>query len=234
MVSITVEGQTTTISADQPLVHTFSVAGNIPIQVSHSRDGNLTTATATIQVISAPVMENPVCVVGFYREVKIPALPTGVNLQLDQRIDIQSATTVASTENQDRILRLNTLEERSAVFRLGGTLGPILHALFFKATRIRSGSETANYFASDLDNNTWEVVMPIVVDGNYPETTLSLEIFIGGVVFDDGLRTRVLLPGSYPVPQWSELIHFYKAGNVGSNCHRTSISQGNIRIAYFQ
>ena len=232
-VTLTVEGQTTTLTADQPLVHAFTTPGSIPIQITHSLNGNLTTATATIQVIAAPVIESPVCVVGHYREVSIPALPTGVTLQLDHRIQIQGTTTY-SAGSQLHVLRLNTLEARSSIFRLGGVSGPVLKAVSFRPMRVRAAGETANYFGADLGNNTWDVVMPIVVDGNYQGTSLTLDIFIGGVVFDDGSLTRTLVPESHPEFHWSELLHFYKTGTSGSNCHRTSIWQGGTRIAYFQ
>jgi len=231
-VSITVEGQTTTITADQPLVHTFTTAGSIPVQVTHSRDGNLTTATATINVVTAPVIESPVCVVGYYREVTIPALSTGVTLQLDNRIEIRSTTTYP-VGSQLHVFRLNTLEDRQAVFRLSGNSGPILKVLPFKFMRVRSGDKTGLRYASGLGPDSYNIEMPVVVDGG-DSTLLQFEIFISGVVFDNGgLANGISIPtdldgsGSY-------LLHFYKTGSSGSVCHRIKIVQGAIKIAYFQ
>ncbi len=90
-VILTVEGQTTTITADQPMVHAFNTPGSIPVQVTHSLNGNVTSATATINVIAAPIIKDPVCVVGYFRGLNIPALPVGVSLQLDNRIEIGGA-----------------------------------------------------------------------------------------------------------------------------------------------
>jgi hypothetical protein len=85
-----------------------------------------------------------------------------------------------------------------------------------------------------LGPNQWDLKMPVVVDGNYPETSILYEISIGGVVFDDGALTRTLQPGASPTYHWSDLLHFYKAGSLGSNCFRASIRQGNLRIAHYQ
>ena len=232
-VTLTVEGQTITITADQPLVHAFNTPGSVPVQVTHSLDGNLTTATVAINVVTAPVLESPVCVVGYYREVSIPPFPPGISLQLDNRIDILR-TTEYPAGSQLHILRLDTLEDRPSAFRLGGTSGPVMGILPFRTMRIRDAGETANFFSDELGNNTWEVTMPIVVNGNHQGTSITFDIFIGGVVFDDGLLTRTLHPGAYSEFEWSELLKFYKAGNAGANCYRTSVWQGSLRIAYFQ
>ena len=87
-----------------------------------------------------------------------------------------------------------------------------------KAMRARSAGQTGNFVSAALGNNTWDVAMPVVVDGNDQGTSITCDIFIGGVVFDGGFLSRTLLPGSHPEFQWSGLLHFYKAGNAGSNC----------------
>jgi hypothetical protein len=227
-VALTVEGQTITLTADQPLVHAFTTAGSIPIQITHSLNGNLTTATATITVVAAPVIESPVCVVGFYREVTLPALPDGVTLQLDNRIEIQG-----STSNQRPILRLNTLEDRAALFRVGGGTGPILTPLPFRAMRVRSGDETGLKYARGLGSDSYDIQMPVIVDGG-DSTQLQYEIFIGGVVFDNGSCAKAISIPADLDGIGSYLLHFYKTGGSGSVCHRIKIVQGPIKIAYFQ
>jgi PKD repeat protein len=231
--TITVEGQTLTTTADQAIVHTFTTAGSIPVQVTHSLDGNLTTSTATINVVAAPAVESPVCVVGCYREVSIPALPNGVSLQLDNRIETRGTTTYPAG-GQLHILRLNTLEDRTSVFRIGGTSGPILNTLPFHFMGVRTGSKTVVMFAADLGNNTWDVEMPVIIDGIRPEITLAVEIIIGGVTFDNGSLQKTLAYPADVSPEGDSLLHFYKTSTSGSNCHRIKVSQDQTIIAYFQ
>ena len=143
-------------------------------------------------------------------------------------------TTTYPAGSQLHILRLNTLEDRPSVIRLGGITGPIMTFLPFRAMRVRSGQRTALYYSGMLGDNQWDVTMPVLVDGNFEGTSITYEIIIGGVTFDDGSLFRTLLPGSQAELRWAEEMHFHKIGTAGSNCYRTSINQGNTRIAYTQ
>ena len=86
------------------------------------------------------------------------------------------------TGSQLHILRLDRLDDRPAVFRAGGTTGPIMRFLPLKAMRVRSAGQTGNFVSAALGNNTGDVVMPVVVDGNDQGTSITCDIFIGGVV----------------------------------------------------
>jgi len=100
--------------------------------------------------------------------------------------------------------------------------------------RVRDGIETANSVVGDLGSNTWDVKMPIVVDGMPPETMIEYSIFIGGVTFDDGsLKQALVFPADFNVEGEHDL-HFYKVGQSGSNCHRKKIYQGAVQIANAQ
>ncbi|MCB1122893.1 MAG: hypothetical protein KJT03_15165 [Verrucomicrobiae bacterium] len=76
--------------------------------------------------------------------------------------------------------------------------------------------------------------MPVVIDGNHADTSVVYDIFVGGVVFDDGSLSRTLYPGGSVTPLWEAVLHFYKAGLNGSNCHRASVWQSGRRIAFYQ
>jgi PA14 domain/Bacterial TSP3 repeat len=224
-VALTVEGQTITLTADQPLVHAFTTAGSIPIQITHSLNGNLTTATATITVVAAPVIESPVCVVDYYREVTIPALPTGVTLQLDNRIDIQSSS--ARPEGSIlHTLRLNTLNDLPTLLRLGLN-GPVLTNLPFRAMRVRTGG---SYSGKTVGLNVWEVFTSGAVSG----MILKYDILIGGVTFEDGLTQKILTSADEINETGEFTLTFYKASQYGSNCFRSSVWQGSKKIAYYQ
>jgi PA14 domain len=230
-VNITVEGQTTTMTADQPLVHTFSTPGSIPIQVTHSLGGNLTTATAIINVVAAPVIESPVCVVGALRELEIPALPGSVTLQLDSGLVIRDTVTLPDGGNC-YILNLPTLGDLPAVTRIG-TTGPILGSIPFRMMRLRTTAQTGVFVGGQIDPSTVDIHMPVIVDGLYAGTKIDFRIFIGGVTFDDGtIRKSLIMPGSVNA-DGECLIHFYKTGSSGSNCHRIDIFQGVQKIACY-
>lgn len=232
-VILTVAGNTSTFSAKEPQVHTFNTAGSIPVDVVHTLHGAQTSATVMVRVVAAPAIESPVCVVGYHREVEIPALPTGVALQFDHRLEIRD-TINTSSGGQLHTLRLNSLDDRPAVFRVGTATGPVLGVLPFRAMRIRDASETTMSFVEELGANAYHVMMPVIVDGLYPDVVLKYEIFIAGVTFDDGTLVKPLLvPGDF-TPEGEHTLHFYKSGTSGSSCHRLAVWQGTQRIAYRQ
>ncbi len=230
-VGITVEGQTTTITADQPLVHTFTTPGSIPIQVTHSLGGNLTTATATINVVGAPVIESPVCVVGALRELEIPALPGCVTLQLDSGLVIRDTVTLPDGSTR-YTLNLPTLGDLPAVTRIG-TNGPILGSIPFRMMRLRTTALTGVFVGGQVDSSTVDIHMPVIVDGLYAGTKIDFKIFLGGVTFDDGTILKSLtMPSSFNA-NGESLLHFYKTDVSGSICHRIDIFQGVQKIARY-
>lgn len=91
-VNITSGGQTYSIQADQPQVCHFPTAGSFPVQVTHTLDGVTRASTLRVNVVARPVIESPVCVLGSFRKVKIPPLPGGVYLEIDDQIEIQSTS----------------------------------------------------------------------------------------------------------------------------------------------
>ncbi|MFT3990265.1 MAG: PA14 domain-containing protein [Luteolibacter sp.] len=230
-VNLEVEGQSFNIQADQPVVHTFATPGIYPVRVTHQEGANIATATLNVRVAGAAPIDSPVSVVGFFREMTIPPLEEGVSLQLDSRMEVRGMTD--DTEGGKKYdYRLNSLEERTLVTRLGGSNGPILQALPLRVTRIRMGSQTG---AIIQDNSTEElsyVKMAVIVDNLYPEVKVECKIVIGGVIFDDGSLVKILtLPEDFSASGEGEL-NFIKSGNAGSNCHKTWIWHADQKIAY--
>lgn len=231
-VAITVEGQTTTITSDQPLVHTFTTAGVVPIYVSHSLDGSLTTATVTITVVAPPVIESPACVIGYYREVRIPSLPNGPYLQFDERLDIREILP-NSDGSTTYTLRMNDLADIAMMYRLGGVTGPILGRMRLTPMRVRSGSDTAVIYGAGPVSNTWNVKIPIIVDGARPDVELKYEIYIAGVTFDDGTLNKTLTYNDLN-SEGEATLNLYKTGTAGSSCYRCKIVQNGGMIAFYQ
>jgi len=232
--TLTVEGNTYALTGDQARVHRFDQAGTIPVTVSHTAaDGATTQRTLQVTVVAAPVMESPICVMGQYRDVDIPALPDGVVHQLDSRLEIQGTTT-DGTGAEHHVLRTNTLSDRTATFRLGGSTGPILATVPYRAMRVRSAGDTTVLIQENVGNDTYKVMMPVIVNGLHPDAAVKFDIFISGVFFDDGSRSKTLQYPDTLSAEGEATLNFLKASTVGSNCHRTSVWQGEKRIAYFQ
>jgi hypothetical protein len=167
-------------------------------------------------------MESPVCVVGYYREVTIPALPDTVSVQLDSRTEVRdSATTTNGSKQHTR--RLKALEDRPAVFRTGGAARPVLGSFPLRGMRLRFSTETGAY----------EIHNPVIVDTS-ANVRISFEILIGGACFDNGSVVKEIFVPSDLDDSSSMVLTYLKSGDAGSLCHRVRIFQGDYQIAYFQ
>jgi hypothetical protein len=223
-------GQSHSASFGNPLVYQFDAAGVVTVEVSDASSG--TGRTVSIHVIACPVVESPICVVGFDREVEIPTLGDEVCLQMDRRIDIASTGPVSSG-GKVHTLRLNTPENRISAFRLQGMAGPILGILPFRAMRVRSGSETS-LTSLEATEEINRVAMPVMIDGLWSDAVVNIEIFIGGVTFDDGSLVRTIHPASDCDGFGVANVEFLKTGFSGSACHRVAVWQGAKRVAWKQ
>lgn len=98
--------------------------------------------------------------------------------------------------------------------------------------RVRSCYDTGLKYVGGLGPNSFDIEMPVMVDGG-DSTLIQFDIFIGGVVFDSGgLTKKINVPNDLD-ESGTYFVHFYKTGS-GSICHRTKIYQDGVRIAYFQ
>lgn len=76
--------------------------------------------------------------------------------------------------------------------------------------------------------------MPLIVDGIYEDTHIQVDIFIGGLTFEDGSLSKIIHVQTDLNQVGATLLQFYKVGLGGSNCHRLRVIQGSGQIAYFQ
>jgi PA14 domain len=229
-VGMVLAGQNYSLLATQPAIYKFTTAGKITTQISHRLDGILTTKTVVFNVVAPPLIESPVCVLGHYREVTTPPLSAGISLQMDKRIDVH--TTIARPDGGAiHTLRLANLRDFQVVTRIG-TTGPILGTLPFRAMRVRSADSTAVFRRGSLGNDTWDIGMPVIVDNPCSGIVLKFDIFIGGVTFDDGTISKVILVPDDLTPEGECQLGFIKVGSDGSNCHRLGIWQGLNRLSY--
>jgi len=73
--------------------------------------------------------------------------------------------------------------------------------------------------------------MPVMVDGLSDDVEIRYDIFLAGVIFEDGTLQKTLPQenfNSYGVTR----VFFIKQERSGSVCHRASVWQNGKRIAY--
>ena len=88
------------------------------------------------------------------------------------------------------------------------------------------------YDTSEAVHDGFRYVELALLLGSFPEgTSVVLEIFVSGVTFDDGTRTKTLTASDFDSDGYCK-VRFIKAKNVTTSvCHRTYIYQ-NGKLIY--
>jgi len=228
---VTVEGTSYALAGDQAQTYRFDHAGVITLTVNHSFNGGETNRAVVVTVLAPPIVDDPICVFGQYRAVDMPSAANGVVHQLDSRLELQNST--IAQDKQTYVLRNNTPADRVGIFRAGGFEGPVLGAATFRNMRIRYADETSIKYGVFLGNDTYRIEMPVIVDSGAP-ARMEFEIFISGVIFENGtLKETLEFPSDFDADGKRSVL-FLKAGDYGSICHRLKVFQGGVKIAHFQ
>jgi len=231
-VAITVGGSSITITADQPLVHTFQTPGDITLSVTHTLNGLQTSRSITVKVLpQIPQIESPVCVSGFWREWDVPTLPEGAILEIDERIEVREVIPMGESGTR-YILKMEAPENLHANVRLGEG-GPILSTITMRGMSVRDNEHTSVRYVQSYGDGTYMVEMPAIIVGLHVDTILRYDIFIGGVTFEDGsIQKNIILPDNCD-SMGMTLVRFLKIGSSGSVCNRVSVWQNGKRIAWY-
>lgn len=229
-VTLNINGQTSTFFADEPLIHSFTSSGNVPIQVSHELNGVVSISTLNVHVLGIPSIESPICVAGQFRDWDVASLPEGAVLELEAGVE-REALSLGSNRFR-HVIGWADADDRIALLRSADN-GPILSSIKLRGMRVRAGSETS-VTIEETSEGLMKVGMPIVVNGLWADATVRIEIFIGGVIFDDGTIVKELHPSLDCNEDGVVKVTFLKAGNVGATCHRISIWQNGQRIGWKQ
>ena len=230
---LTHAGTTHYFKGNAPMEWQFANPGTYLFDVLHRRgNGNNaseTTNQVTVTVIAPLTLESPVCVPGHVREWDLLPLPAGAILEIDSRVEVRD-TIALSGGAMRHLINTDAPETRHAHIRLGSG-GPILQSIPIRGMTIRDAENTSMIFVQDFGDGSYQADMPVVLSSVYPDIRVNYDIYVAGVTFTDGTLNKDLLPGDFDAFGQS-MIHFIKTGTLGSACHRTSVWQGNKRIAW--
>lgn len=230
-VQIVIGQNTYNFTADQPHEYYFGVAGMETISVTHTFNGVIQTRQVTINVVSDVVIaDSPIVVRDYWREWDIPALPEDHTLELDDRIIVRE---VADLDGGGKRLTLtNTgVETLPAIIR-NQISGEIIGRVDIRGMRLRDNELTSVTNLEEFEDGTKLIEMPIVLDGLHADAFVHYDIFIGGVLFEDGTISKDWqIPSDFDETGIGK-VRFIKSGNWGAACHRGSIWQNGKRIAF--
>jgi hypothetical protein len=230
-ITIKVEGRTLKGDGKSHFVHRFAKPGAHSVEVTLNKKGTLHKNTVTIDVLEVPELGSPVLVQDIARKWVTPSLPGACRFQWSK--DVESIQLSKSSSGSYTFsLKSSTLDDSYALVRVGG--GAVISSIPLRKLRIRDEDESSIQVVGLPDPQTYLVETPAIFNGRYPDIEMSYEIFIGGVVFEDGTVKHRFKPAD-SMDAWNTCrIRMLKArDSKGSICNRASIWQDGIRIAYF-
>ena len=230
-VTLTVEGQTHNFGATSPITYLFNNPGSHTLAISVDDGQQIITHNVTVHVTAPLQIESPICVPTHVREWDIPSLPADCILEMDSGIEIRDTIDLGNATTR-YLINSDAPETHYANIRLGQD-GPILQSIPIRGMTLRDAQDTSTEFVQDFADGSYQVDMPVVVTNLYPDVRINYFIFIGGVTFDTGGVQKDYFPNDFDA-LGQAMVSFIKTSSSGSNCHRTSIWQGDKRIAQFQ
>jgi hypothetical protein len=214
-------------AAEAPPVRVeFPGSGSYHIFVEHSRDDLVTNAWLDVQAVSAAFpMSDIVTVAGTPRTLAAPALPTNVVVEADTLL-VMNATPRAA--GGSTLTVRNDYDGPLGILARLGENGPIL-----ASTKVSTvyGDRGSYWRVTETYPDGSRMVEVRLQLGNVPEDIrVVLDIFVGGVVFDDGTRKMTLTAADFD-ETGSATYYMIQAAHVTTSvCHRTYYYDGNVRI----
>ena len=214
-------------NATSTVVQKFDAAGTYMLTgIYTAPTGETQEATLQLEVIDYQFKRADVALWQTWkREWQEEAAPESVHFQFDDRLrdvteersDTQTSFQVFTDDNQPRY----------AAARLGGATGPILAVQKISGIGIYSSYQTVVQPGEEYEDGSKEFIMTVVCSPVRPDVELRMNIFVAGVIFDDGTVSKVLRSTDFDATGTTE-VRFIRDGEAtGSVCHNMAAYQNN-------
>ena len=217
-------------TADAPVPVLFDTEGTYVVDGSWSHEGASASGRITVEVIEASFAPSPVGMVDQLRSWANPDLPQGLVLESDMRMQVaNSASTETGEGGHSLDITTDARQPRHIAARLGED-GPVLHSQAIRGLRAAKTSATSYRLVERYEDDTALYEVAVVLTDLYPEVEVHVDIFVGGVLFDDGSSYKVLTAEDF-----NELgvayVRFIRPGSAKTSiCHRTLIYESDVWI----
>lgn len=230
-VSLTISGQAYSFTADQPEIVEFSQPGEYLVDLTYQSSAGSQSKQVTITVLDGfDVAEEPVVVQDYWREWSVPALPANATLELDERLIVREA--IVQADGSINYTLMNTGSENLPATVRDEVTGEIISSFSVRGLRVRENGLTGITQVAVSEDGMHSIEMPVLLNGAMAGLDIHYNIFIGGVVFDDGTTQKVWSLSQLKAPVDSIIVEFKKSSTWGAVCHRGSIYQNGVRIAH--
>ena len=209
---------------DEPgVVHRFHQPGRYHIVSEMENNGP--RGDMWVTVIAPPDAGSPVAVKGFLRGLDRGAFDPRAN-EYDNRLRVFDNGSGAVLFALDKAA-IRYIAHRTPA-------GAVLGATTIRGLDVAHGFDTSISYAENLGDGYHYLDMPIIVSDLYPDIKIRVEIFVGGVLFDDGSTTKTLAYADFD-SLGRTVVRFLKAPEVQTAiCHRLKVLQNDEFIAYYE
>lgn len=186
-----------------------------------------------VDVVEASFAESPIVLWGEERPWVNPDLSgtelTELHIESDARMFFGNAWRPEGG-GYEFTLRMDAVEPRHVLARLGGPDGPIVDSREIRPLKVEHNRDAALRYIDETEGGDLVVEMWMVVDEVYPDARIDIDVLVGGVALYDGSDRH-----RYEAEDFDELgvakVLFIKSPSVAWNaCHRLLYYQDGVSI----
>lgn len=213
-------------AAEESVIHAFTEAGEYSVIGEIQDSGSIVTGSLNVLVIEGSFDGDPLAIRQQSRRWVGSTLPPELVVEADRRMAFATYSTTGDIRRFN--VRTDTIDDRFVWARLGET-GPIVAAATVRGLEIASLSSSGIFIEQTYPDGVQEIRMPVVASRITDDMSVSLEIFIAGVLFEDGTTDKVLVPGDFD-EMGVAFVRFLKSPGRSATCHRTRVFQDSLYI----
>ncbi len=227
-VTLSVNGETYETTREEPLVYTFDEPGDYVIEGTVVEAGTEVTGELVVTVYGFDFEERPIAYAGRYRDWEPGEASGGAPLfEADPRLKLTEAEAANPRTSLQFGGENNVLKTIAA---RAGEDGPFLDLVEVETFRLFSSWETYLEVVDTLPDGSQLVEMMMILSPVPADVKLRLEIFVGGVVFEDGSLEKELTAEDFDELGQVRLRFLMPEEAKTSICHKTYVYQNDELI----
>ena len=212
-----------------PVPHGFGEPGEFTVTgVWTPQRGPVQRRSITVKVVGFKFPPAPVCWVGRTRDWDVTNVPPEAVIEADERL-LMTETAALADGGKRLELILPEAVSRPITVRLGAT-GPILSAVEANGIRVWGAGDTYCRVIETREDGSELVEMLLVQSPVSHETTLRLNVIVGGVLFDDGTTEKSLTARDFDALGQSRVRFICPKNAQTSVCHSITMLQGEAVV----
>jgi len=216
----------------EDVFHCFDQPGQFTLRASYKGQNNETISrNISVSVVSAAFNGNPACWVGKPYLWNCPDLPPEAVVENDPRLQVEPVGLLPKGGRQF-LLTVDAAESRYMTARLGAN-GPIMASARVDGFNLFSGNDVSLQLVERLPDGGQIAEMMMILSGIPSDIVIRLEIFVGGITFDDGTILKELTAKDFNALGQCAVRFISPATARTSVCHRTKVYRAGVLIGEF-